>query len=84
MEHFQTVALDLAQHKSSLWPQYVDDTFVVWPHGPEWLQNFLSHLNSLLPSIHPSMEMESDGAIPFLDVLVIRTQKLTEKPPTTG
>jgi hypothetical protein len=23
-----------------------DDTFVVWPHGPELLQNFLSHLNS--------------------------------------
>jgi hypothetical protein len=27
------------------------DTFVVWPHGPEQLHNFLCHLNGLRPSI---------------------------------
>jgi hypothetical protein len=47
MEHFEELALDSAQHKPSLWLRYVDDTFVVWPHGPEQLQNFLNHLNSL-------------------------------------
>jgi hypothetical protein len=29
MEHFEKLALDSAQYKSSLWLQYVDDTFVV-------------------------------------------------------
>jgi hypothetical protein len=27
--------LNLAQHKPSLWLRYIDDTFVVWLHGPE-------------------------------------------------
>jgi hypothetical protein len=59
MKHFETVALDSAQHKSSLWIQHVDDTFVVWPHGPEQLWNFLSHLNSLGPSFQFIMEIKS-------------------------
>jgi hypothetical protein len=40
MEHFEKLALDPVQHKPSLWLQYVDGIFVVWPHGPERLQNF--------------------------------------------
>jgi hypothetical protein len=74
MEHSEKVALDSTQHKPSLWLRYVEDTFVVWPHGPERLQNFLSHLNSLRPSIQFTMETESDTVIPFMDVLVIRKE----------
>jgi hypothetical protein len=70
MENFEQFALDSAQHKPLLWLRYVDDTFVSWPHGPEQLQNFLSDLNTLRPSIQFTMEIESDNAIPFLDVLV--------------
>jgi hypothetical protein len=47
MENFEKLPLELAQHKPSLWLQYIDDTFVVWPHCQERLQDFLSHLNSL-------------------------------------
>jgi hypothetical protein len=57
MEYLEKLALTLAQHKPSLWLCYVDDTFVVWPHGPEQLQNFLSHLNSLRPTIQFTMEI---------------------------
>jgi hypothetical protein len=42
--------------------------------GPEQLQNFLSHLNSLRAFIHFTMEIESDSAIPFVDFLVIRKE----------
>jgi hypothetical protein len=42
MEHFEKLALDSAKHKPSLWLRYVDDNFVVWPLGPEQLQDFLS------------------------------------------
>jgi hypothetical protein len=70
MVHFEKLALDSAQYRQSL--RYVDDTFMVWPHGSEQLQNFPNHLNSSRPSIQFTMELESDSAIPFLDVLVIR------------
>jgi hypothetical protein len=55
MEHFEKLALDCAQHKPFLWPRHVDDAFVVWPHGPDRLHNFLNHLNSLRPSIQFTM-----------------------------
>jgi hypothetical protein len=50
MEHLEKFTLDSAQHKPSLWLRYVD-IFVVGPHGPEQLQNFLSHFNCLRPCI---------------------------------
>jgi hypothetical protein len=74
MEHFENLVLDSALHKPSLWLHSVDDTFVVWPHGPEQLQNFHSHLNSLKPTIQFTMGIESDNVIPFLDVVVIRKE----------
>jgi hypothetical protein len=65
MEHFEKITLDSAQHKLLLWLFYVDDTFVVWPHGPEQLQNFLSHLKCLRPSIQFTVEIEPASAIAF-------------------
>jgi hypothetical protein len=89
MEHFEELALDSAQYKPSLWLRNVDDIFVVWPHGSERLQNVLIQLNSLRTSIQFTMEIESDSAIHFLDVLVIRkatslATKVYRKPTHTG
>jgi hypothetical protein len=56
MEFFENLALNSAHYKPSLWLRYVDDTFVIWPHGPQLLQNFFCYLNSLRPSIHFTME----------------------------
>jgi hypothetical protein len=63
--------------------------FVVWPHGPQRLQDFLSHLNSLSTSIQFTIEIEPESAIAFLDVLVIREEmtlatKVYRKPTHTG
>jgi hypothetical protein len=74
MGHFEKLVLDSTQHKPSVWLRYVDDTFVVWLHDPEWLQDLLSHLSSLRPSIQFTTKIESDSAIVFLDVLVIREE----------
>jgi hypothetical protein len=87
LEHFEKLALDSAQRKPELWLWYVDDTFVVWPHGPELLQNFLIWFCSLRPSIQFTMEV--DSVIPFLDILVIRKEmtlatKVYRKPTHTG
>jgi hypothetical protein len=39
MEQFGKPALDLAQYTPLLWLQCVDDTFVVWSHGPKRSEN---------------------------------------------
>jgi hypothetical protein len=77
MDRFERLALD-----SALWLRYIDDIFVVWPHGPEQIQN-------LRPSIQFTMDIVSDSVIPFLDVLVIRKEmtvatRFYRKPTHTG
>jgi hypothetical protein len=57
METFEQEALELAPLKPKLWKRYVDDAFVVWPHGRESLDQFLNHLNSLHSSIKFTMEI---------------------------
>jgi hypothetical protein len=58
MEHFEQLAVDSAQDKPSLWLRYMDDTFINWPQGAEWIQNFLKHLNILRQAIQFNMELE--------------------------
>jgi hypothetical protein len=59
MEHFEEMALDTAEYKPDKWLRYVDDTFVVWPHGQAKLQQFLQHLNNIRPTINFTMELET-------------------------
>jgi hypothetical protein len=64
MEHFEKIALDTNPLNSS-------DTFVVWPHRPARLQQFLHHTNSLRPTIKFTMEVEVNDTSVFLDVLFV-------------
>ena len=70
MEAFEERALQSARLAPKLWTRYVDDTFVVWPHGDEELEQFHDHLNGQNQSIQFTREEESDGKIAFLDALV--------------
>ena len=60
-----------------MWLRYVDDTFVIWPHGRDKLQDFLSLLNEHHPSISFSFEIEANNTLPFLDVAVSRNSNGT-------
>jgi hypothetical protein len=89
MEHFEELALESVQYKPSLWLWYIGETFVVWPHGKQQLQSFLSQINSVRPSIQFTREMKSQSAIPFLNLLVIRKEmtlaiKVHREPTHTG
>ncbi|KAJ8941481.1 hypothetical protein NQ318_017866 [Aromia moschata] len=53
--------------------RYVDDTFIISPHGISSLTVFFEYLNTLHSNIKFTMETEKDGVLPFLDVLVKRT-----------
>jgi hypothetical protein len=72
MEHFEQQAISSTTRKSTWWYRYVDDTFVVWPHGKKELYDFLQHLNNIHPNIKFTTEVEQDGSLAFLDVLVSR------------
>ena len=47
MEDFEKKAMEQAVLKPVCWFRYVDDTFVIWPHGQEKLTEFLNHLNRI-------------------------------------
>ena len=74
LEDLETRALGTYHLKPSLWLRYVDDTFVIWPHGRQSLDLFLDHLNSLHPKIEFTMEVEENNRLAFLDVLVIKKE----------
>jgi hypothetical protein len=47
VEDFEERAPSQATLKPTCWYRYVDDTFVVWPHGKENLTEFLEQLTGL-------------------------------------
>jgi hypothetical protein len=58
MEDFEKKATEQVTHKPLCWFRYVDDTFVIWPHGQEKLIKFLNHLNRLHNKTQFTMEIE--------------------------
>ena len=67
MAYFESLAIDQAEDKPSFWVCYMEDTFVIWPHGEH---RFLEHLNAQRDPIEFTMELENDGVIPCLNVNV--------------
>ncbi len=70
MSDLEHVALLTSPLVPKLFVRYVDDCFMIWPHGKAALDEFVSHINNRHPSIKFTMELEKDGRLPFLDVLV--------------
>jgi hypothetical protein len=82
MEHFETLALNNFHLKPKCWFRFVDDTFVIWPHGQPSLISFFDHLNNISPHIQFTMEMQKDNSLPFLDVLISRLPRWFPHPPS--
>ena len=73
-EALEVVKARLNKHSAplqpSLWLSYVDNTFVIWPHG-EWdMLSFHAHFNQMSTNIQFTIEKEKEGRLAFLDVLV--------------
>jgi hypothetical protein len=87
---FWEETIEQSAYKRLCWFRYVDDTFVIWPHGQENVTEFLNHLNGLHykkqfamekrrrrpPSIPGHWHLQKNGRIP-------RAQSITENPPIT-
>ena len=52
--------------------RYVDDTFCMLKKGA--IEELVSHLNSLRPTIQFTVEVERDGSLPFLDTVLWRKE----------
>ena len=64
--------IERTTHKPAHWYRYVDDTFVIWPHGQEKLTEFVNHLIGVHNNIEFTTEIEEDGHLPFLDIDIYR------------
>ena len=56
MGEFEKKALEGYVDKPFLWFRYIDDIFMVWTHGNEKLDSFITYLNS----IHPTIKFTSE------------------------
>ena len=87
MKSFEERALATSPVPVRYWRRYVDDTAVIVRKGDE--EVLLSHLNSVHTCIKFTCEKETEGRIPFLDILIRRQEdgalKLSvyRKPTTT-
>lgn len=72
MVEFEQKALNQASLKPGLYRKYFDDTLLVWSHGQEALDRFMSYLNGLYESRQFTVEMERDAQLPFLYILIRR------------
>ena len=67
MGEFERKALKDYADQPFLWLRYIDDILMVWTHGEEKLDNFITYLNNIHPTIKFTSE-RSTTSIPFLDV----------------
>jgi hypothetical protein len=72
MGHFEEKTLDTRDYKPIKWLRYIDDTSVVWPHGPARLQLLFHYLSSIRPTIKFKMEVEVNDTFLFLKFLVMK------------
>lgn len=72
MEAFEAEALDTAPLKPKFYKHFVDDTLIIWPHGLSALLIFMTFLNEHYKQIHFTMELEQNGTLPFLDILLFK------------
>ena len=68
MSELESTLVPLMSEDVSFWARYVDDTFAFVRRGSK--ERILDHLNAFHPNIQFTDEVEEEGRIAFLDVLV--------------
>ena len=76
---FKVLQTALAECRAKIWKRYVDDVLDVIKK--DQVKNFTDHLNSIddTNSIKFTYEEETNGVIPFLDMLINRQPEKTVK-----
>ena len=71
MHKIETELLQKTTLKPSFFKRFIDDIFLIWPHGEDTLYDFITMINSHHPTIKFTEE-HSTTQIPFLDTLVYK------------
>jgi hypothetical protein len=72
MKEFEERALAHVTHQPLCWFRYVDDTFIILPHGTENIERLLDNFNEFHRYTQSTIEMEMDGHLPFIDIDIRR------------
>ncbi|KAJ8980916.1 hypothetical protein NQ317_011557 [Molorchus minor] len=75
MSRFETDIKEEFEYFPRIWIRYVDDIFAVFDTKVESVDSFISKLNSRFTSVNFTYEIENNGQLPFLDVLVIKNNQ---------
>ena len=71
MHKIETELLQKTTLKPSFFKRFIDDIFLIWPHGEDTLYDFITMINSHHSTIKITEE-HSSTQIPFLDTLVYK------------
>ena len=69
MDHWEKYFLSTCRFGPWVWFSFLDDVFIIWPHGPQELDSFLGALNSYHETVKFTWEI-SKKKISYLDVMV--------------
>ncbi len=74
MEEFEFQTLAQAPQRPLSWWRYIDDVFILYDNSKLDINDLLQHFNSSDPteSIKFTLELESNGSLPFLDCLITK------------
>ena len=71
MHKIETKLLNKSRLKPKVFKRFIDDIFLIWPHGEDTLQEFLQMINSHHLTIKFTEEHDQQQ-IPFLDTIVFK------------
>ena len=69
MSQFERKYVYTHANKPFIWFRYIDDIFAIFTQSDEEIDNFIQHLNNVLPTIKFTFEMSKEQ-VTFLDTLV--------------
>jgi len=62
--------------KPELFYRYADDIFMILHGNQKGIQSFAKFMNNIEPCIKFTIEIQNNNKLPFLDVMIERTERL--------
>ena len=69
MTKFKQIRVCTYHLQPTLWKRFINDIFMIWPHGMDSLLDFIQHLNTVYPTIKFTSTI-SPSEIAFLDLII--------------